>query len=132
MVPIAQDAANVATIPSPKRNMAMPATTAIDSAHGSALAKFGRLKSSPNPLIGSDSVNIVRVPNLIAKVRTTPRTPPVTALSVVLMTLLSRNCSMNGPTREIHKNGGEEIDPTLSNPAQVPALSGGATAGLSD
>src|SRR5262249_37764686 len=124
MGPIAQDAANVATIPSPNRNMAMAATTAIASAHGSALAKFGRLKSSPKPLTGTDSVNIVRVPNLIAKVRTTPRTPPVTALNVVLMCLLLRNLSINGPTREIHKNGGVGKTHTLSSPPKVPGPSG--------
>src|SRR5262249_60638560 len=66
----------------------------------------------------------------IAKVRTTPRTPPVTALSVVLMTLLSRNCSMNGPTKEIHKNGGVEMTHTLSSPPKVPAVSGGNKPGL--
>ena len=106
--------------------MAMPATMAIVSAHGSTLAKFGTLKSSPEPLIGSVSVNIVRVPNLIAKVRTTPRTPPVTALNVVLMCWLLRNLSMNGPTREIHKNVGMEMIHTLSSPPNVAAASGGS------
>jgi hypothetical protein len=110
----------------PQRNMAMAATMAIASAHGSTLAKLGTLKSSPKPLIGSVSVNIVRVPNLIAKVRTTPRTPPVTALNVVLMCWLLRNLSMNGPTREIHKNVGMEMTHTLSSPPNVAAASGGS------
>ena len=129
MIPTAQDAARVGTIPRWKQNIAMPATTAIANAHASVLAKSGRVKSSPKPLIGSPRRNIVRVPNLTAKVRTTPSTPPVMALKVALISLLSRNLSMNGPTRKIHKKLGMEMIHMLSRPPRMPAAIGGNTPG---
>src|SRR5262249_40098103 len=112
----------------PKRNMAMPATMAMANAHGSALAKFGTLKSSPRPkpLIGSAWGNIGAGPNLIEKEETTPRTGPGMASNAVLWGGWFGIFWVTGQTREIHRNGGMEMIHTLSSPPNVAAASGGS------
>ena len=104
-----------------KRKMALAAAIAKISAAKSTLDNTGMSNDSPNDRTGQVCRNTVCSANQIDRLRMTPTTAAVIAVSAPARPLLPRSLSMNGAPRKIQRKHGVNVTQVASNPPSVPA-----------
>src|SRR6266404_2861210 len=127
--PAAQDPASTVSMPMLKRKTAVAAAIAKTSAGISTLDKTGMSNDSPNDRTGKVSRNTVCSANQIDRLRITPTTAAVIAVSAPANPLLPRRISMKGAPRKIHRKHGVKVTHVASNPPSVPASIGDSAPG---
>src|SRR5437879_6160773 len=122
--PAAQDPASTVSMPILKRKTAVAAAIAKMSAGISTLDKTGMSNDSPNDRTGEVSRNTVCSANQIDRLRITPTTAAVIAVSAPANPLLPRKVSMYGAPRKIQRKQGVKVTHVASSPPSVPASIG--------
>src|SRR6476620_1983223 len=119
--PAAHDPASTVSMPILNRNIAVAAAIASTSAGISTLDSTGMSNDSPNERTGEVSRNTVCSANQIDRLRITPTTAAVIAVSAPASPLLPRRVSMKGAPRKIQRKQGVNVTQVASKPPSVPA-----------
>ena len=95
----------------------------------STLEKTGISNENPNDRTGQVSRNTVWSANQIDRLRITPTTAAVIAVSAPANPLLPRSVSTNGAPRKIQRKQGVKVTQVASSPPSVPASIGDSVPG---
>src|SRR5258707_15765774 len=127
--PTAHEPASTVSMPMLKRKIAVAAAMARISAGKSTLDKTGMSNDSPNDRTGEVSRNTVCSANQIDRLRITPTTAAVIAVSAPASPLLPRRVSTNGAPRKIQRKQGVKVTQVASKPPSVAASIGDSVPG---
>src|SRR5712671_664655 len=127
--PAAHDPPSTVSMPRLKRKIAVAAAIAKTSAGKSTLDSTGMSNDSPNDRTGEVSRNTVCSANQIDRLRITPTTAAVIAVSAPASPLLPRRVSMKGAPRKIQRKQGVKVTQVASSPPSVPASIGDSVPG---